>query len=655
MRRLTALLVALWSSSALAVGDGNPNSWCPIGWWFWSKDTVPWRLSDDVEGDIATPGANDSPISLLDVRRDLDAALQQTSRLARHKVRSRITWADGVNCDQWSNIPCISSAGTEDSICNGTQIGAEGAIGGYANCDQFGSGRCWIVLCVNSIPIRSSTMAMGSVRGLFTHEIGHTLGLQHVNVDVGPNQQCGNDTEALTPDCGTTDGCDGELMCTQGGPSSCSLNSTVRQGDTVGMRTHFGGSSQYLTRKEYRVAWTNADAVGPSAVSQYSGYVGAFPQRLACASASAGVNHDCAAVRVITSSGNTSIRVMRLNAGATIGSAWSFATAASFDFPVFQAPDIAITPDGEYAFVALSRASGGGDVWVVRVDLDTGATQSVAVRTQGVTGDALQPDLPPRITWVKAWSRPVLWVAARSDGGLNAFPIDNPLATMTPGDNLRFGDTYPETPGSTDPGSLLGDSTTGLLEQTGLRAEFDVDCGRYTYVGGQYPWLTYYHDTCVVVAPRLSSLQSQGYDGQLQSRAIQFRYYPNPLFGAPNAKTIPAASWSTGATANLNGVLGVALSNTRILVAASTLVYTASQTTNTALLMHSGDSVSSLLDSELVKSDAETCGSATYWGYAVGGMTMHGGYPLAYCASCSWQGFEGSTFGARSSSDDFCW
>ncbi len=512
-----------------------------------------------------------------------------------------------------------------------SQICVPRGINGYADC--YG-GRCWLVACSdNIVPTLDGWLGPKDLPTLLGHELGHTFDLNHVdaeNRDVNGNgivDGCRNE-DLPQPDCSTSDDCDGELICSS---RSCAIGHNPQRGDSRGMRNAFNGSpSTTLARASFRAAFGDAETTlaDPAFTSLFS-RPSIHTPRIDCARATAPVN-ECAMVRDRIVNGTSVVRVDVMN-GAT-GASWSnIDFVADHAQEIDQPADIAINANGTIAWVVFVV---NGRTYLRRIPLP-GAPASVTTAQVEVafpagteeSGDPYQTDdvmsvLPPRVTYND--SRLEVVVAAYASGNLDS---DQYTSWGVPRLRIfRFGTTnLAQT--SFDFG---GDSTL-QSPANALIGEFDIDCRSV---------LT--SDTCVVVAPRLSSQGSPAAVNDGVPSLIRF------TFSASGA--VRDSGWTTGFVSDVNAITSVALSPTRMFVTHS--VRNIGSTNNSVMTRHTGLTLGSPLTNSF-SSDAQTCGSLTQDGYTIPAASMLvGGLSASWLESQS--RLEGITFGGPDDATNFC-
>ncbi|MCC7072446.1 MAG: hypothetical protein IT383_14045 [Deltaproteobacteria bacterium] len=611
-----AVMVLSW---ALAADNELPNGYCLIGggFGFREADTAPWIVDNDVNNRLNAALAMYNVV-LDDADGDALAeyALQNLIRQTRGRLRARVVPSQG-DCyvTDGDTTPCIvAMSNTESPDCTGTL--------GHGGCDLNG---CFVILCQDQIAgvgdDGGPDLTDGDLMKLLQHELTHAYGLYHTNIVEGCAPEyftCSGCADEPPLACGTSDGCDGELMCAE---NRCSASAFYQPGDGSGIRNLYGGSYQ-----NRRVYW-GRDAVGamdpPVLVPSSPMRTAAFPPRLDCAESNSPTNQ-CAAVFATRTASVSSISVIRL-AGASGTSGWTTQVQThSLALQASMPPDIAIDPTGTVGYVV--RVDDVGTMRSTRVPLSGGGTTSVTL--------AGKPVLPPRIAY--------------ADGYVYILSVE-----ATPATAQSF--TYPKwylqriTTAGTNPTPIEFDaapqSSVDLDDEFWFSyhepvADFDFDC-----VAGAVP------SKCTIVAHFLHDDANYAIN---RARSITFEVFVSQ-YGA--SAHLLDADWDvdiydTNATSSVSLTSGVLYTHLgRPLESGTT-------TQNTRVQRISGDRLSdTILHTNAFSSDAETCEAASAHGFSFAGVTTHGGYSAAFCPRCvgSAGRLESAHLGRRADLDDFCY
>lgn len=596
------------------------------------------RMENGIENSLYLGNISRSILS-----RYFDSALN-TIQVTRPQNVAFVSSAPYAADCEGSGTDCIGAYSPQSSTCGAVNGGSFVSNGVYAS-GRCSSGSCEISICPehpNSINTTFLRLHTGPVT-LLAHEVGHTYGLDHPNLESSittPYNGC--TVPSLTLDgCsaeGTaTDGCDGELMCST---SPCILGPPQR-GDEHGIRLRMNGSTGTPQRQVSQIVMgpDQASLVPPDVASFYLSNGGSihsgFPPRIDCVKAT-GITNDCAAVRRTSSGTPVQLTRLRETAGSTIQ--WDSAVdIGASSLSVLFTPDVAVRPDGVRAFVVVARASQAGALYLVEFNLTTGAIIS-STSLDGIGGLGLTRSLavrPPRVVWSPALGQPVVF------GYLNTVGL--PPGFGQPNLGVFPSATPPVMKVLTVDGSgnvvTIADTTNSLVDFTNrVSGAYDVDCADSGSTFSGVPI-----DSCVFVGPVRSTLAD---DHHLTVREIQIR----PPVGA---ETVPQL---VGLTANtlpafpgLLGVEGVSIKTTGVMGSSKVFVvasreYASNTTAGNARLIRGNGATLSGATSLLFVTDFEdsptVCALANDNGINMPTFTPRQGVSMAWCHDCGLlQGF----------------
>lgn len=577
------------------------DSWCPRS--LWPGDYVVWT----VDPDIAPLLQGGRPLGTDDIRGVVDRVVQNYARASRGRMQARVVVGDCVTGTNGCIAPVFDSDEPKDDCsATGTRVLAA------AGCTVIGN--CHAAVCVDA----TFDWSAGDFEKTLAHEFGHIYGMSHTNASPFSGT-C--DTGASTANCsGTSDGCDGETMCSR---LDCASSSFFSQGDLLGLRDRFDQSA--YTRRVYIGAEIPPIEAEPSKVAstKYS----FFEPRIDCAKNPITSLNDNQCAMVTTSvlgSQGTRVSVIKLNGYSTTTNTFAtISTVATIDFPspggLVYAPDIAVDYTGSNAAISAVIPTAQGRVHSLMVNLNTGSVTDLTT--------SLVAAAPVRVAYHP--DRDSFFLVALQKTKISG--TGGSFGVPTWGMAEAIGTTQQ----TVSMGSL--DTTDGAVA-----AEFDVDC--IAAIGS---------DTCTLVAVRLEDTNNALNE---TDRAWSRTFTISGGVGTPSVS--PSASWIKGAE-RINSVQGLATRDSarRLWVSSGRGVYS-NTTTNTRIHEFSALSVANggLVATDVNTSDADTCASGSDNGFSLGGATMHGGYSWSFCPSCGSSSGRliSLHLGHRSDGDDFC-
>jgi hypothetical protein len=319
------------------------------------------------------------------------------------------------------------------------------------------------------------------------------------------------------------------------------------------------------------------------------------------------------------------------------GSPNGYSTLADFAVDYHGQPDVAVHHDGRQVFLGLTRSRKAGEQWVYRIDAFDGSLTAIQLPH---TNENDASRLPIRVTHLRGRDALAVWsysimdsrlvLRARLVTGLNT-------ATPTVSTFLTW-----DAAGSSESTDLDGDDAL-------LIADFDVDCRHTTEKIGLF--VDREHDDCVIVAPRVHRAEAAGFDGRVSSRHVRFTH--DKLASTHTRSVMTPWEYAPSSLGDSNSVTSVALSGNRMVVS-TTQRSTGTNLVNRVALYSGLTTGSGLVASRLQSGDFGTaCTSATSFGETVGGQTLSGAIPVAWCPTCGSGQFEAFAWGGGDASD-FC-
>lgn len=659
---LTTFIVTalcLGANASHAQGDGHANSYClePNAAW----DSTVWTVSSDMAS-LFTPSAGHTPISTVDLIRFYDTNMQYMTRMSRARVRTRIS-STSTQCEpDQPGVACITANGDEDPKCNpaprpACSFGWLCGLGetcesgqcvksctsnfdcrlnvescqnnrceliqpiAYAGCAGGFGGSCKFVICASpstnkAFNEEALSAEDGSGLWLTRHELGHAFGLDHC-------QACEGST--------TSDGCSGEIMA-----KAASLPPRFTFGDARGLRVVYGNEN-LASRPVQRLAWNSLTGTTfPAPTDASTSFASVYPQRLDCKDG-AGVNTglDCARARPYLSGTTRRVAVSRLVSPMLLSGQWTNSSLADFAVSFHGPVDIAVHHDGRQVFLGLTRSLQAGEQWVYRIDGFDGSL--TAIQMPYANGnDAAQ--LPVRVTHLRGRDALAVWSYSGNEPTLRVRLVEG-LNTSSP--TVSNFVTWNAT-GSSNNRDLDGDDSI-------IVADFDVDCRFSTEKVGSFFDREY--DDCLIVAPRLHRAEGAGFDGRVASRRVRFTR--DKIASTNTVSVLTPWEYAPSTMPDSSSVTAVALSGARLVV--STTQRSAGSNPVNRLSLFSGITVGSgFIASRVQTADFGTaCTSATSFGQTVGGQTLSGSIPIAWCPTCGSGQFEGFAWGGPDASG-FC-
>jgi hypothetical protein len=174
------------------------------------------------------------------------------------------------------------------------------------------------------------------------------------------------------------------------------------------------------------------------------------------------------------------------------------------------------------------------------------------------------------------------------------------------------------------------------LSSNMIVSDFDFDCNEQSG-----------NDDCVIVAIRRDNLLDSGAGAQIDAGrpwSLQF------IVSGGGLDT--QASWVRGEH-SVNSVQGVVVNDDETFVSFGRPILDGTSTDNTRVSRFTGTSIASSTDTILTRSDGDSCGTGTYKTFSTGAATMHGGYSIAWCPTCTSGQLQSLHFGHHGSSA-FC-
>jgi hypothetical protein len=391
-------IIGLLALPTAAQQDGNSGAYCADNFWN-SSDTLMWHIDHD-----SLPALNGmvnyaNYLTAQDFAIAVDQVLQNTARHSRARMRHRVL-NNGLyeTCEPgavFSDGACIATVtDSESNLCNQDKEG-DGKIDwanppantipknksvAWAGCNGPLDGlNCFVSFCSTN---RQLNWRNGAFHRVLSHELGHTFGLRHVTFT--------DDTvmpTTVTPNCATSDGCEGEIMCEDVGQMEAYV---VRQGDGSGIRTSLGSSIRRGNRKVAFGSRLPAASVSTTVADPLARAV-AFPPRIDC---STFTNNYATCVGIFTKqlANNTETTDIVSFLGPQAAGGWNsqFVVATS-TASVQLASDIAVDPLGTRVF--FTRVSETNSVASINtVDVTTNSAISS-------TSLGYRAAFPVRVAW----------------------------------------------------------------------------------------------------------------------------------------------------------------------------------------------------------------------------------------------------------------
>ncbi|OGQ20619.1 MAG: hypothetical protein A2138_05960 [Deltaproteobacteria bacterium RBG_16_71_12] len=289
------------------------------------------------------------------------------------------------------------------------------------------------------------------------------------------------------------------------------------------------------------------------------------------------------------------------------------------------APDIAISPDGDEAFVAAVAQSGRNLAVVWHVDLVTGA---LVIRSLGYSASH-----PLRVSWDQDFNGAVVIGADQSTGTfqssrwrLHRVLFDAATGTIPPPTQMNFDylDDF--------------DSEGG---RRAIAADFDFDCATSLLNP----------DQCVLVALINEDLGPGFVDTD-----------PGTLFS--HNFRVPAAgidvdleqgNWVTSNPELAQAITGVAVTSRTVVAMGLRNNVSASKNSRTIEYDNYSVAPSDILTSFNHKSDIQTCSTGSSGGHTMAASTPHGGVAISWCPICDTGRLISIQQGNREDGDAFCY
>jgi hypothetical protein len=633
-------------SLALAA-QSSPSEYCPDTSGVHADRNTVWVVDTDIVAALDGIAAEPGVLTIGDYRALLDRVLQQNGRSGRPRLQMRTTYA---NCAPGDNR-CITAVADddfqfpfEDGCCTAGDFGCSKA--GAAAAATCKLGTCSIRICSDRFEVGDGSFFSGDLESILAHELGHNLGLDHVDIGsssipclnttdcqvgetctsgscmFGANAPCRGFSE---PGCSNaTEACSGQLMCQRGGCGGPGL----ADGDMRGLRAAYPDGTN---RRVYQS--NEAAALGQVMVSNYLGVSSRYQPRIDCAESTVTYTQCFAATSNLSSVGVR--RLSSFGAQNTFAINSSLTNTIALGSRILFAPDVASTPTGYGAWVTYVTSSDGGELHVARVDASAGtvlsdvAIDEVSIRNPGLIDTFRTERLTPLVAarvFVNSDFPDCAFVAVSHRQSLPPDPEN--FSTLHSLSIFRVCGSSSLLVTQVSPGSLqLGNGAFTI-------GEFDVDCAVQSGA-----------DTCMISSHRLSpdSVDS------IWSRRFSISSTPNIAF---------LGNWESGSY-RANGVFGVSAvgSGPMTFISAGRSVYGSSLAEGNSrnLRYDSLFTVGNAAASSTPISDRQTCSSATDGTDVLPAMTMNGGYSTSWCPTCGGGRLIGLNFGYRSDNDTFCY
>jgi hypothetical protein len=553
----------VWTVDAGTNEICEPHIGCPSGGvCITDPETFEFRCKGVVDVMNILSGSNSS-LTTIQVLNLLDTSLQTWMRTSRARGRMKIS-SRTAPCilDGSSPTPCIGFSDAQ--FCQFPFAVAE--------CQ---SEFCRLALCLRKWrPSAWVTTDNNSNFTVLSHEFGHTIGLNH------------------TDDCGQ--GCRGELMC-----AADNMSHQLMPGDSRGARSAIQRTPDRVTHRLVgsgsRVIGTTTIATQPTIIESTSKdpVAASHLGRIDCATYT-NRHAQCVAVIARQPALRTSaVDVLALN-GWSEASGWTdVKVVATIEGQNNFAPDIALSPQGDHAYVV--RASAGNAAVLSHVDLATGAVNSAVLGFRAV--------LPPRVDfmddavvvvgqYVENQGEAPRWTARRGSWDGTRFNVRI----------LDFGDLD-------DAGAERG---TRLV-----LADFDLACTHDPSLA----------DRCVLVAPLFEEGNSRFLPGSVSSRT----------FSLTSIDTVAMPGrWMHSANLRANAVIGVTTApGPRLIVSSSRRSDNGSRMNSFMREYDALNVARTASTSFLHRSDInDNCANSLVSGVRIGPATPHGGTSIDWCPLC---------------------
>ncbi|MBI1946321.1 MAG: hypothetical protein HYS27_11520 [Deltaproteobacteria bacterium] len=572
--RLAVTAAALMLAGEAAASNGLADSACPRG------DASPvewekiWRVTSDFDDRMveSVPGIpQGTSFSHADARAMVDVALQNLARQSRAFVTMRVL--EGDHTCTFGSGGCVRALKDLEAPVECGLVGAAGYVepGG------------------RDVTICEENVGGGNLPMVLEHEMTHTYHLWHANDDNITKPLCNDD-----PNCATSDGCDGELMCR----GACDGGwSYLTAGDSAGLRTEYNGTTGYFDRP-----WSTGGAYLPDMTGfghdspGISAHYASFPPRIDCSDVASNPTNACAAVTLYQTS-VARLQISTLN-GWTATSGWLYAgdpydTAATSRFP----PDIALVSSGANAYVVRTHSTSiTNNIQVRRTVLSTGATTTVTLgyptrlppRVANLPGDAV-------LVLGVAWDQPLRWQLHKVTWNKTLGALDVVALNM----------------GSLDNDFGANDDVDNNL----IISDFDFDC---------------YNGDCVLAAV-LHDVDRTPPD------AAGYNVVQRRRFSVSGTTvTVPDANWIREASGvRANAVIGVARSSSRLYVSAGRAATAPGDANNTRVAEFLTDTSTTPSATAPLRSDGAGCDNHVTPLGTIPAATQHGGFSISVCASCN--------------------